>query len=79
MEEININDEGKIIEKDISKQDISSYEKRKKLTNQILMEAVTEKGKTIKLIYDKENKEIERFKLEATPMLKECGIKIRFE
>lgn len=67
------------LEKDISNETIEKYEDRKSLVEELLLEAVSENYKSIKIIYDnKENENFERFKIESRPILKECGISISF-
>lgn len=67
--------------KDISKEKIEKYEDRKSLTEKILVEAVNKKQKTIKILYKKDTKSeaFQRFKVEATAFLKECGITVVYE
>lgn len=77
FEESNIIDDENMIEKDINKEDISSYEKRKKVINEILFDAVNKKTRTVKVNCDNSDN-LAKFKLEAKPILKECGINVKF-
>lgn len=65
-------------EVDITKKDISTYNKRKKLINNILQKAVANNKKAIKIINEKESQEYDRFKIELEPILNECGITLQF-
>ena len=68
------------IEKDITKENISTYKKREKLISTILKKAVNKNYTVVKIKYKKEhNENFERFKLEAKPILKECGINVVFD
>ena len=64
------------LEKDISKENISKYEDRKKVIEDILLQAVNKKNNVIKIIYnnDKESEEFKKFIIEASAIFKECGI-----
>ena len=63
---------------DISNKDISTLNKREKIINQILMQAVSKNYKGVKITY-KNKKEIDRFKIEIEPILKECGISVKYK
>ncbi len=67
--------------KDISKKNISNYKNRKKVIDEILLEAVTKKQQTISITYkkDKESEEFKRFKVESSAILKECGITVKWD
>ena len=69
------------LNKDISNKNIKKYENRKEVIEEILIQAVNKKQNAIKIIYkkDKDTEAFIRFKLEATAMLKECGITVVFE
>jgi len=68
------------LERDITKENISTYKKREKLINTIIREVVKQKYMAVKIKYKKVlNKDWERFKLESKPMLKECGINVVFD
>ena len=69
------------LNKDISNKNIKKYENRKEVIEEILIQAVNKKQNAIKIIYkkDKDTEAFNRFKLEATAMLKECGITVVFE
>ena len=74
----NIENEKKM-EYDISKKNISTFEKRKNIINLILQEAIKNDKMYIKIVHDGEdNEEYNRFKIEIVPMFKECGIKVEF-
>jgi len=67
------------LEKDITKENISTYKKREKLINTILKNAINKEYTVVKIKYQKNsNENFERFKLEIKPILKECGIKVVF-
>ena len=66
------------IKKDISKEDISSFEKRQNIINLILQEAVKNDKMYVQISYNgEENANYERFKIEIVPILKECGIETK--
>lgn len=68
------------LEKDITKENISTYKKREKLINTILKDAINKEYTAVKIKYQKEfNENFERFKLEVKPILKECGINVVFD
>ena len=59
---------------DITSKDISTYQKRKDF---ILQETIKNDKIFVEIIYSKDkNFEYERFKIEALPILKECGITV---
>lgn len=63
---------------DISKEDLTTFEKRKKIINIILQEAIKNDNMYVQIIYTGEpNFEYERFKIEVNPVLRECGITIK--
>ncbi len=68
------------LEFNISNKNISNYENRKSVIQDILLEAVKKQKETIKIKYKKnqESEEFTRFKTEATAVLKECAITIIF-
>ena len=69
--------EEEYLEYDITKEDITTYEKRKKVIDIILQEAIKNDKMYIKIKYDKEQDEkFERFMIEVKPMLKECGLTV---
>lgn len=69
----------KNMEYDISKKDISTYEKRKNIINLILQEAIKNGKMYVKIIYNAtEEQKYNRFKIEVVPILNECGIKVEF-
>ena len=66
--------------KDITKNNLEKYKNRKKIISQIIEEVVKKKYNSIKIIY--KNTEVEAFKkfeLEASAMLRECGVTPVFE
>ena len=64
---------------DITKSNIDKYKNRKKIINQIIEQVVKKKYNNIKIIYkNKETDAFKRFKLEASAMLKECGVTVVF-
>ena len=66
------------INKDISKEDISSFEKRQNIINSLLQEAIKNDKMYVQISYNGENNfYYERFKIEVVPILKECGIEIK--
>lgn len=68
------------IEKNISKEDLSTFEKRLKIINDSIQEAVQSDKMAIKIVYEAEKNEYyEKFKIEIRPMLKECGIKLQID
>ena len=67
------------INKDISKEDISSFEKRQNIIKSLLQEAIKNDKMYVQISYSgEENFYYERFKIEVVPILKECGIEIKF-
>ena len=71
-------DEENSIKIDITKKDISTYEKRKEIINSILKDAVKNNKKYVQIVYEADNTMyFERFKIEAYPVLAECGIKAK--
>lgn len=62
------------LEFDISKKDISNFEKRSKLINDIWLEAVKGDYRAVKIKYNNEKEETARLKIELNPFLKESGI-----
>ena len=66
--------------KDITKSNIEKYKNRKKIIGQIIEEVVKKKYNSIKIIYkNKETDSFKKFKLEASAMLKECGVTAVYE
>lgn len=66
--------------KDITNKNLDKYENRKKVIDELLVNAVTDKQQAIKIIYkNEENESYKRFKLESKAILKECGITVVFE
>lgn len=64
---------------DITGKDITTFEKRLKIINLILQQAIKNDSMYVNIIYKAEqNFEFERFKIEVQPMLKECGITTNF-
>ena len=69
----------KTLEYDISKKDISTFEKRKNIINLILQEAIKNDKICVKILNNNaEEDKYNRFKIEATLILSECGVKIKF-
>ena len=70
--------EEEAISKDITKEDISSFEKRQNIINSLLQQAVKNDKMYVQISYKgEENFYYERFKIEVVPILKECGIEIK--
>ena len=66
------------INRDITNDDISTYEKRQKIIDLILHEAIKNDKMYVQISYNGEaNIFYERFKIEVVPILKECGIEIK--
>lgn len=66
------------INRDITNDDISTYEKRQKIIDLILHEAIKNDKMYVQISYNgEENIFYERFKIEVVPILKECGIEIK--
>ena len=64
---------------DISKKDISTFEKRQNIINLILQEAIKNDKMYVKIAYNgAEEQKYDRFKIEVVPILSECGIKVEF-
>lgn len=64
---------------DISKKDISTFEKRQNIINLILQEAIKNDKMYLKITYNgAEKQKYDRFKIEIVPILGECGIKVEF-
>lgn len=69
----------KKLEYDISKKDITTYEKRKNIINLILQEAIKNDKMYVKIIFNStEEQGYNRFKIEILPIFNECGIKVEF-
>ena len=67
------------LEKDITKENISTYKEREKLINTILNDTVNKSYTAVKIKYENDsNQYFERFQLEVKPILKECGISVVF-
>ena len=67
------------LEYDISKKDISTFEKRQNIINLILQEAIKNDKMYVKITYNSSEEEAyNRFKIEVVPILGECGIKVKF-
>ena len=81
MEQAEISEDGEILEKDITSENIDNFQNRKVVVNNILTEAVSGSKKIVKIIYNGNLKEekFERFKIEIKPILKECGINVKYE
>lgn len=78
IEEKKIYKEEMAINRDISKEEISSFEKRQNIINLILQEAIKNDKMYVKISYNGENNfYYERFKIEIVPVLKECGIEVK--
>lgn len=78
IEEKKIFKEENSINKDISKVDISSFEKRQNIINLILQEAIKNDKMYVEISYNGENNiYYERFKIEVVPILHECGIEVK--
>ena len=72
------NDENAIIY-DLTNKDISTFEKRLNIINLVLQEAIKNDKMYVKFLYNKDKNDFfERFKIEARPMLLECGIETSF-
>ena len=72
------NSDEQYLEKDISKEDISSFEKRNLLIQNVFTDAIKRDIKNIKLIYREQNEFIERLKIEAVPIFNECSLNCEF-
>ena len=80
IDESNVPENSKSLEKNLNEVDLDTFEERKKLINNIIAEAIKDKYKVVKVSYEAKNSEgYERFKIESKPMLKECGLYIIFE
>ena len=66
--------EGTWLEYDIQNEDISTFEKRLKIINTIWTKAVNQDIMKVKINNHNKN-EMERFKIEVIPFLKESGIR----
>ena len=80
-EDFNVKDEenksDETLEYDITKKDITTFEKRKEIINLILQETIKNDKMYVTVIYKgNNNDEYERFKIESVPVLRECGIKV---
>lgn len=68
---------GTSLEYDITNKDIKSFQKRLDIINSILQQAIKNDNIYVKIIYNGDsNFELERFKIEIKPILKECGITV---
>lgn len=64
---------------DLSKKDITTFEKRQNIINLILQEAIKNDKMYVKITYNSSEEEAyNRFKIEVVPILGECGIKVKF-
>ena len=74
------NDISEYLESDIIKKDLSTYENRINVIEDVMQKAVLKKYKKVKFIYnnDEQNEGYDRFKIEAVPVFKECGISVEF-
>ena len=64
-------------EYDLTDKDITTFEKRQNIINLILQQTIKNGKMYVKLIYNNDaGEDIERFKIEVKPMLKECGITV---
>ncbi len=62
---------------DITSKDITTFKKREEVINLILQETIKNDKMEVKIIYNGEdNIYFERFKIEAIPILRECGITV---
>ena len=69
----------KQLEYDITKENISTFEKRENVINRILQEAIKNDKIYLKILYNgTDESNYDRFKIEIVPVLKECGIKVMF-
>lgn len=69
----------KQLEYDITKENISTFEKRENVINRILQEAIKNDKIYLKILYNgTDESNYDRFKIEIVPVLKECGIKVIF-
>lgn len=65
---------------DLTNKDISTFEKRINITKLVLQEAIKNDKMYVKFLYNKDKDDFfERFKIESTPMLFECGIETAFD
>ena len=65
------------LEFDLTSKDITTFKKREEVANLILQEAIKNDKMYVKITYNAEKNEyFERFKIEALPILQECGITI---
>ena len=65
--------------KNIKKENIKTYNKREKLISNILEETVKNGYMAVKIKGTNKQEGWERFKIEVKPILKECGIKVKFD
>ena len=78
IEEVKEFSEENALKQDISNEDLTTFEKRKKIINIMLQEAIKNGNMYVQIIYTGEsNFEYERFKIEVIPVLRECGITIK--
>lgn len=69
----------KQLEYDITKENISTFEKRENVINRILQEVIKNDKIYLKILYNgTDESNYDRFKIEIVPVLKECGIKVIF-
>lgn len=67
------------LEYDISKRDITTFEKRQNIINLILQEAIKNDKMYVKITYNgTDEQRYNRFRIEIVPVLSECGIKVEF-
>lgn len=69
--------DGNYLEKDISKMDISNFEKRQDIIKKIFVEAINKEKTSVRIICNN-NEFFERMKIEALPVFRECGINCEF-
>ena len=74
MNQMQNEETNKYLEIDISKEDLSDFNKRENLINKIWLNAVKNNYVTVKIVCNNDSIEIKRFKIEIVPFLKESGI-----
>lgn len=69
---------GKSIEVDITNKNLKNYKNRKNIIDELLIKAVSQNKRTVKIHYkkSKDNEKYKRLVLEATAILKESGITV---
>lgn len=67
-----------VLEENISNEDIDTFNSRKNLIKKIFTKAIENEKKYVKIIFNSDNSNFERLKIEGRPIFNECGICVDF-